>query len=61
MHDLLLALGFYAKTTPDEPVPEEFLTGPYTRNSGDVDNFYELLDELIAEDDEEEEWRRGNT
>ena len=57
IHDLLLALGFYSKSTPQEPVPEDFLTGPYIKNDEELDVFYELLDELIAEDDEEEEWR----
>lgn len=58
IYDLLLALGFYAKLTLQQTVPEEFLTGPYIRKEDELDHLYELLDELIAEDDEEEEWRR---
>ena len=44
--------------TPQQSIPEDFLTGPYIRTEDELNQFYELLDELIAEDDEEEEWRK---
>ena len=61
IYDLLLALGFYAKMTPQQSIPEDFLTGPYIRIEDELNQLYEILGELIAEDDEEEEWRRLKT
>lgn len=59
IHDLLLALGFYAKKTTDEIVPDEYKTGPYIRNGDKVVQIYEQLEDLIEEDEEEEEGRHG--
>lgn len=59
--DLLVALGFYTKDTRDEVVPEDYATGPYLRNQDEVSEFYELLDELIQEDEEEEDRRKDKT
>ena len=56
-----MALGFYTKDARDEAVPEEYATGPYIRNQDEVSEFYELLDELIQEDEEEEERRKDKT
>ena len=53
IYDLFVALGFYAKDEEQSVVPEEYITGPYIRNQDEIADFYELLDDLIQEEDEE--------
>ena len=52
---MLLALGFYAKELTHDEIPEELKAGPYIRNQDEVACFYELIDELIEEEEDEQE------